>query len=84
MCEKNRIVDNKQEEWVNVEKMTTNMEQIYESTKQCKEIVCALEDAFVEISKIVKTLTSMSAQTNQLAQETVFAMEEKEERRREL
>ena len=41
MCEKNRIVDNKQEEWVNVEKMTTNMEQIYESTKQCKEIAPA-------------------------------------------
>lgn len=78
MCEKNKNMGmvNKQEIKESVEELTANMEQIYKSTKQCKEIVCALDGAFQEIAQIMKTLTNMSVQTNQLAQKTVADIEE--------
>lgn len=78
MCEKNKNMGmvNKQEIKESVEELTANMEQIYKSTKQCKEIVCTLDGAFQEIAQIMKTLTNMSVQTNQLAQKTVADIEE--------
>ena len=46
---------------------TENMEQIYQSTDECKQIIFTLGEASKQIIGIVKTITDISAQTSILA-----------------
>lgn len=46
---------------------TDNMEQIFRSTEECKEIISLLGDASQEIMGIIQTITSISSKTGILA-----------------
>lgn len=50
-----------------MDEATQNMEQIYESTNDCKQIVYALGEDSKEIVGIIETITGISSQTNILA-----------------
>lgn len=46
---------------------TNNMEQIFRSTEECKQIISSLGDASQEIMGIIQTITSISSKTGILA-----------------
>ncbi|MBQ8798675.1 MAG: hypothetical protein IJZ55_03805 [Lachnospiraceae bacterium] len=46
---------------------TDNMEQIFRSTEECKQIISSLGDASQEIMGIIQTITSISSKTGILA-----------------
>jgi len=50
-----------------MEEATENMEQIFRSTGECKQIISTLGDASQEIMGIVQTITSISSRTGILA-----------------
>ena len=50
-----------------MDEATANMEQIYRSTDECKQIVTSLGEQSKEIIGIVQTITSISSRTNILA-----------------
>ncbi len=62
-----QIEENTRKNQKRMEEATGNMEEIYRSTNECKEIVETLEDASNEIIGIVQTITSISARTSILA-----------------
>lgn len=62
-----QIEVNTQENQNRMDEATVNMEQIYDSTNECKEIIGTLGDASKEIIGIVQTIASISARTSILA-----------------
>jgi len=62
-----RIERNTQDNQDRMQEATENMEQIYQSTEECKKIIRTLGDASQEIIGIVQTITSISGRTNILA-----------------
>ena len=50
-----------------MEEATDNMEQIFNSTQECKQIIFTLGEASKEIIGIVQTITGISSRTNILA-----------------
>ena len=62
-----RIERNTQDNQNRMQEATENMEQIYQSTEECKKIIRILGDASQEIIGIVQTITSISGRTNILA-----------------
>lgn len=50
-----------------MEEATDNMEQIFRSTEECKQIISMLGDASQEIMGIIQTITSISSKTGILA-----------------
>jgi len=62
-----QIEQNTRENQKRMDEATDNMEQIFQSTNECKEIISALGDASQEIIGIVQTITGISAKTNILA-----------------
>ena len=62
-----QIEKNTQENQNCMEEATGNMEQIYISTHECKQIIFTLGEASKEIIGIVQTITGISAMTNILA-----------------
>ncbi|MGN1145533.1 MAG: methyl-accepting chemotaxis protein, partial [Acetatifactor sp.] len=61
------IGDNTRENQKRMEEATGNMEQIYSSTDECKQIITTLGEKSKEIIGIVHTITGISSQTNILA-----------------
>ena len=62
-----RIEANTQENQDRMNEATENMEEIYQSTNECKQIIGALGDASKEIIGIVQTINSISGRTSILA-----------------
>ena len=62
-----QIEVNTNENQSRMEEATENMEQIFRSTGECKQIISALGDASQEIMGIVQTITSISSRTGILA-----------------
>ena len=62
-----QIEVNTNENQSRMEEATENMEQIFLSTGECKQIISALGDASQEIMGIVQTITSISSRTGILA-----------------
>ena len=62
-----QIEANTRENQSRMEEATGNMEEIYQSTNECKQIIGTLGDASKEIIGIVQTITSISARTSILA-----------------
>lgn len=62
-----RIGENSEENQSRMDEATTNMEQIFKSTGECKEIVTNLGEQSKEIIGIVETITGISSKTNILA-----------------
>ncbi len=62
-----RISENTQENQKRMDDATVSMEQIYNSTNECKSIISNLGEESEEIIGIVKTITNISGQTNILA-----------------
>ena len=62
-----RIGENSEENQNRMDEATANMEQIYKSTGECKEIVTNLGEQSKEIIGIVETITGISSKTNILA-----------------
>ncbi len=62
-----QIERNTQENQNCMEEATGNMEQIFNSTKECKQVIYTLGEASKEIIGIVQTITSISSQTSILA-----------------
>ena len=58
---------NTQENQKRMDEATENMEQIYQGTNECKQVIFSLGEASKEIIGIVQTITSISGQTNILA-----------------
>lgn len=61
------IGGNIQENQRRMDEATANMEQIYASTNECKQIIGTLGDESKQIIGIVRTITAISSQTNILA-----------------
>jgi len=62
-----RISKNTKENQSRMDEATSNMEQIYNSTNECKVIITNLGEESKEIIGIVQTITNISSQTNILA-----------------
>lgn len=62
-----QIEFNTRENQKRMEEATGNMEQIFRSTEECKEIISTLGDASQEIIGIVQTISSISSRTGILA-----------------
>ncbi|MBQ9122385.1 MAG: hypothetical protein IJY10_02715 [Lachnospiraceae bacterium] len=62
-----QIGENTQENQKRMDETTSNMEQIFSSTSECKEIIHTLGQESQEIIGIVETITRISNQTNILA-----------------
>ena len=62
-----QIERNTQDNQNRMQEATEQMEQIYQSTEECKKIIRTLGDASQEIIGIVQTITSISGRTNILA-----------------
>lgn len=62
-----RIELNTQDNQKRMDEATDNMEEIYQSTNECKKIIGTLGEASQEIIGIVQTITSISARTSILA-----------------
>ena len=62
-----QIERNTQENQNRMQEATENMEQIYQSTEECKKIIRTLGAASQEIIGIVQTITNISGRTNILA-----------------
>lgn len=62
-----QIEFNTRENQSRMEEATGNMEQIFRSTEECKEIISTLGDASQEIIGIVQTIASISSRTGILA-----------------
>lgn len=62
-----RIEENTEENQKRMDDATANMEQIHNSTGECKRIINKLGEESKEILGIVETITGISAQTNILA-----------------
>ncbi|MBR2409438.1 MAG: hypothetical protein IKB07_10865 [Lachnospiraceae bacterium] len=62
-----KIGENTGENQGRMDEATANMEQIYRSTDECKQIVTNLGEQSKEIIGIVQTITSISSRTNILA-----------------
>ena len=62
-----QIEKNTQENQMRMDEATENMEQIYQGTNECKQVIFSLGEASKEIIGIVQTITSISGQTNILA-----------------
>lgn len=62
-----KIELNTRENQNRMDEATENMEQIFQSTDECKQIIFTLGEASKEIIGIVQTITSISAQTSILA-----------------
>lgn len=62
-----KIGENTGENQGRMDEATANMEQIYRSTDECKQIVTSLGEQSKEIIGIVQTITSISSRTNILA-----------------
>lgn len=58
---------NTKENQSRMDEVTENMEQIFQSTDECKQIIFSLGDASKEIIGIIQTITSISAKTSILA-----------------
>ncbi|MBO5303590.1 MAG: hypothetical protein J6A92_06025 [Lachnospiraceae bacterium] len=61
------IGENTQENQKRMDDATSNMEQIYQSTDNCKQIITTLGEESKEIIGIVQTITGISSKTNILA-----------------
>lgn len=61
------IGEHSKDNQVRIDDATLNMEQIYTSTNECKEIISRLGEESKEIIGIIQTITSISSQTNILA-----------------
>ena len=61
------ISENTRENQKRMDDATDNMEQIYMSTSECKEIITKLGEESKEIIGIIETITKISNQTNILA-----------------
>lgn len=61
------IEQNTQENQSRMQEATDNMEQIFNSTEECKNTIFTLGEASKEIIGIVQTITSISSRTNILA-----------------
>ncbi len=61
------IEQNTQENQNRMQEATDNMEQIFNSTEECKNTIFTLGEASKEIIGIVQTITSISSRTNILA-----------------
>ena len=61
------IGENTKENQKRMDEATTNMEQIYQSTDVCKQIITNLGEESKEIIGIVQTITGISSKTNILA-----------------
>lgn len=66
-CLTDEIGENTKENQKRMDDATVNMEQIYNSTNDCKEIITALGEESKQIIGIVQTITSISSRTNILA-----------------
>lgn len=62
-----QIGDNTKENQNRMNDVTCCMEQIHNSTNECREIISCLGEESKEIIGIIKTITSISSQTNILA-----------------
>lgn len=62
-----QIEENTQENQRRMDEATTNMEHIFRSTDECKQIIFSLGEASKEIIGIVQTITNISSRTNILA-----------------
>lgn len=62
-----QISENTLENQKRMDDLTSNMEQIYSSTNECKQIITTLGEESKEIIGIVQTITGISNQTNILA-----------------
>ena len=62
-----QIEENTQENQKRMDDATASMEQIHKSTNECKEIISNLGEESQEIIGIIRTITSISSQTNILA-----------------
>ena len=62
-----QIGENTRENQKRMDDATANMEQIYKSTNECKQIITNLGEESKEIIGIVATITQISSQTNILA-----------------
>lgn len=62
-----QIEANTQENQRRMDDATASMEQIHKSTNECKEIISNLGEESQEIIGIIRTITSISSQTNILA-----------------
>lgn len=62
-----QIGEETKENKLRMDEATSNMEQIYLSTDDCKQIISELGEESKEIIGIIKTITSISNQTNILA-----------------
>ncbi len=61
------IGENTRENQKRMDDATNNMEQIYKSTSECKDIITKLGEESKEIIGIIETITSISNKTNILA-----------------
>lgn len=61
------IGENTKENQKRMDDATSNMEQIYQSTDNCKQIITTLGEESKEIIGIVQTITGISSKTNILA-----------------
>ena len=62
-----KIGENTKENQKRMDDATASMEQIHQSTEQCKQIIYSLGEESKEIIGIVRTITDISSQTNILA-----------------
>ena len=62
-----QIGENTQENQKRMDDATVSMEQIHNSTNECKQIISNLGEESKEIIGIIQTITSISSQTNILA-----------------
>ena len=62
-----QIGENTQENQQRMDDATVSMEQIYNSTNECKKVITNLGEESKEIIGIVETITNISSQTNILA-----------------
>ena len=62
-----QIGENTQENQQRMDDATVSMEQIYNSTNECKQVITNLGEESKEIIGIVETITNISSQTNILA-----------------
>ena len=62
-----QIKENTEENQNRMDEATANMQQIHESTNECKRIITNLGEESKEIIGIVQTITGISSQTNILA-----------------
>lgn len=62
-----QIEVNTRENQNRMKEATDNMEQIFRSTEECKDIISTLGDASQEIMGIIQTITSISSKTGILA-----------------